>query len=106
VTTETDGIGTPGTNALTLSPEEESSLQRAVREAVRRQVVSMLERRGIGIPDDAQECPVCGDHVIILDEPPTFALDADGERICSACRAEQDFARMVRPHADIGGEGG
>ena len=101
-----DGIGTPGTQALLLSEDERASLQLAVRESVHRQIVAMLRRRGISLVEQGTTCPRCGEMVIVLDQPSTFALDVDGERICCACRAERDFDLMVRPDADIGGEGG
>ena len=104
--TDVDGFGTPGTHALKITPEEEDKLAVAVRESVRRQVTAMLRRRGIRL-DDADACPSCGDRIIVLDEPPTFAFDLDEQqRICLACEAEREFIRMVRPPADIGGEGG
>lgn len=103
---DVDGFGTPGTQALKITPEQEDHLAVAVRESVRRQVTAMLRQRGIPL-DDAESCPVCGDRIIVLDEPPTFAFDLEEQRrICLACEAEREFIRMVRPPADIGGEGG
>ena len=78
----------------------------AVRESVRRQILSLLRRRGID-PTTAIACPACGERVIHLEQPATFVFDRRSrDYLCRACGAERDFAHMTRPDADIGGEGG
>jgi hypothetical protein len=88
-----------------LTTGEQEALARAVRATVHDQIIDLLERRGLISSDDLVQCPRCGDRVILLDQPATFAIDA-GSRICAACRAESDFIRIVLPEDDIGGEGG
>jgi len=105
VVEDLDGIGVPGTHALVLDLDEQRKLAEAVRESVRRQLRSFLQLRGVTIPADALECQECGERTILLDQPKTYVHDHD-RHICSACGAERDFVRMVRPPADIGGEGG
>lgn len=103
---ETDAIGAPGTHASSLDVEEQRLLAGAVRESVRRQILALLRRRGID-PRQAIPCPSCNEHVIHLRQPSTFIFDrAARDYLCKACAAERDFVRMVRPVADIGGEGG
>lgn len=100
------GIGVPGTHALSLDIDEGRLLSAAVRESVRRQVLSLLRLRKID-PSEAIPCPHCGDRAIVLDQPRTFVFDrSDRDYLCKACAAEREFARMVHPQADIGGEGG
>ncbi|HEX9712062.1 MAG TPA: hypothetical protein VGB52_05835 [Actinomycetota bacterium] len=101
------GIGVPGTSQTTLSLEEHESLARAVRETVKRDTLDVLRRRGPIPTAELIECPGCGDRVIHIDSPPSYVFDRDrNARICKACGAERDFIQMVRPDADIGGEGG
>lgn len=103
----TGGIGVPGTSPIALQVDEQDTLARAVRETVRRSVLDLLRRRGPMATAELVECPGCGDRVIHLDSPPSFVFDRRrNERICKACGAERDFISMVRPDADIGGEGG
>lgn len=103
---EIDGIGAPGTRALTFDGDEQRLLASAVRESVRRQVMALLRLRKID-PEQAIPCPVCADRSIYLNQPRTFVFDrASRDYLCKACAAEREFARMVRPQADIGGEGG
>lgn len=80
----------------------------AVRETFRRQVIDLLNERGLSSSPDLRECPRCGDRTILLEQPATFGLDpATHGPICAACRAEQDFLEIVAPDVvDIGGEGG
>lgn len=78
----------------------------AVRETFRRQVLDLLAERGLASSPDLRECPRCGDRIILLDQPATFAPDrASKARICTACRAEQDFRAIVAPDMEHGGEG-
>jgi hypothetical protein len=102
-----DEIGGIGESAapLKVSVEEEPQLQEAVRESVHRQIVVLLERRGVTKSPDLLRCPICGDRVILLDLPSTFVLH-EGDRICAPCGAERDLINVVHPEADIGGEGG
>jgi len=101
-----DGIGAPGTQALRLDVDEQRLLAGAVRESVRRQIVSLLRRRRLD-PRAAIPCPTCGERVIFLDQAQSFVFDRRArEYMCKACAAERDFTAMVRPQADIGGEGG
>ncbi|HEX9775876.1 MAG TPA: hypothetical protein VGB83_09905 [Actinomycetota bacterium] len=101
-----DGIGVPGTPAMRIPEDQERLFAAAVRESVRRQTESMLKHRGVRMSADAVRCPRCGERLIMLDEPSTFVLGSDNERLCTACGAERDFFTMVRPQTDIGGEGG
>ena len=79
----------------------------AVRETVHRQILDLLERRGLITRVDLIACPQCGDRVILLDQPGTFVFDRQhDERICAACGAARDFIKLVEPEADFGGEGG
>jgi DNA-directed RNA polymerase subunit RPC12/RpoP len=101
-----DGIGAPGTHAFELAADEHRLLAGAVRESVRRQIVSLLRRRGLD-PRQAIPCPTCGERVIFLDQTQSFVFDRRArEYLCKACAAERDFTAMVHPQADIGGEGG
>lgn len=102
------GLGVPGTNPAALPDEEQrSTMASAVRETLRAQVIELLERRGLAGSPDLVECPRCGDRIILLDQPATFAIDkADRSRICAACGGEADFLAMIAPEADIGGEAG
>ena len=103
---DADAIGAPGTQALSLDVEEQRLLAGAVRESVRRQILGLLRRRGID-PRQAIPCPSCSERVIHLRQPSTFVFDrAARDYLCKACAAERDFVAMVRPVADIGGEGG
>jgi len=101
------GIGIPGTSPISFSIEEQDSLASAVRATVRNSVLDLLRRRGPIATAELIECPSCSDRVIHLDSPPSFVFDhRRQERICTACGAERDYISMVRPDADIGGEGG
>ena len=92
---------------LTVPLDEEPRLAAAVRESVHRQIVEILERRGLTRSPDLIACPTCGDRVILLDIPSTYVFDRDEKtRICAACGAERDLVHLVRPDADVGGEGG
>ena len=103
MTDEVGGIGQSAT-PLKVSVEDQPKLQEAVRESVHRQIVTLLERRGVIASPDLLQCPRCGDKVILLDLPSTFVLD-QGDRICSPCGAERDLIHVVWPSGDIGGEG-
>lgn len=101
-----DGIGASGTDALRIDIDEQRLLASAVRESVRRQVMSLLRLRNID-PGQAIPCPSCGERSIHLRQPRTFVFDRRArDYLCKACAAERAFAAMVHPPADIGGEGG
>ena len=85
--------------------EEHDAFVSAVRTSLRRQVAGAVERRSTPSSSGTQRCPRCGDDIIILDQPMTFALEA-GTPICKACRGERDLAAIAFPDADMGGEGG
>lgn len=100
------GWGAPGTQALTIDIDEQRLLSAAVRESVRRQVLAILRLRKID-SRHAIPCPSCGERSILLKQPRTYVFDrTERDYLCKACAAEREFARMVHPQADIGGEGG
>lgn len=90
-----------------IEPEDRSEMLDAVRETFRQQTLIVLEARGLASSPDLRECPRCGDRVILLDHPLTFAIDKRTKQpICQACRAEEDYLSISLPDAEIGGEGG
>ena len=103
-------IDLEGSPARFTSAEQEgpelASLARAVRASIRSQVVDLLERHGLLHRSDLERCPVCGDKVIVLEQPGTFVYDrAHDRRICAACGAERDLLVILDPVVEIGGEG-
>ena len=85
---------------------EQAGLARAVRASIRSQVIDLLDRRGLLHKGDLQRCPICGDKVIVLEQPGTFVYDgARDRRICAACGAERDLLVILDPVVEIGGEG-
>ena len=86
---------------------DQARLARAVRATIRSQVIDLLDRHGLLHKKDVQQCPSCGDKVIVLEQPGTYVYDrANDRKICSACGAERDLVVMLDPVVDIGGEGG
>ena len=93
------------TSAEQAGPEF-AKLARAVRASIRSQVIDLLDRHGLLHKPDLQRCPVCGDKVIVLEQPGTFVYDrARDRRICAACGAERDLLVILDPVVEIGGEG-
>jgi hypothetical protein len=79
----------------------EPTLVDAVRTSVRRQVRAALERNGV-IDNSLLECPRCGDRIISLAVPVSYALDGS-EKMCRPCRAQIELSSD--PMVDLGGEG-
>lgn len=79
----------------------EPQLVDAVRSSVRRQVRAALEMHGATA---LTECPRCGDRIISLDVPMSFAVDG-AQRICRACRAQMELDAASDVFIDLGGEG-
>ena len=85
---------------------EQAGLARAVRASIRGQVIDLLGRHGLLNKADLQRCPMCGDKVIVLEQPGTFVYDAArDQKICAACGAERDLHVILDPVVEIGGEG-
>lgn len=91
-----------------LTAHDPESFGRAAREAVRAQVRTELERRGLKDSPDLEACPRCGDRIIHRDVASTYVKDrALDSLICAPCGTEQSVLRMVLPDVlDIGGESG
>jgi len=70
----------------------------AVRTSIEQLVRVVLDRRE---PGSLLECPRCGDRIISLDVPMSYALDGT-ERICRPCRAQIELT--AEPDDELGGE--
>jgi DNA-directed RNA polymerase subunit RPC12/RpoP len=107
IVTDSDAvIDLEGTQQARFTSAEQAGLARAVRASIRSQVIDLLDRHGLLHKSDLQRCPVCGDKVIVLEQPGTFVYDrARDRRICAACGAERDLLVILDPVVEIGGEG-
>jgi len=76
----------------------------AVRVSVQRQVRAALERKGITDERSLLDCPRCGERIIALDVPVSFARAGD-EQICRPCRAQAELEATEQQGIDVGGEG-
>lgn len=77
------------------------ALIEAVRTSLQQQVHAAIART---VGDQRQallECPRCGDRIIALDVPVSFA-HVGFERICRPCRAQIELT--AEPDVDLGGE--
>jgi len=98
-----DTVRAPEISSLPL--DEHDALAGAVREAVHRRIIDLIERRNA--EPLLVNCSACGERAILLDEPATFVYDRSTHtEICSACAAERAVTSMYEPQVDIGGEGG
>lgn len=77
------------------------ALIEAVRTSMQQQVRSAIELTGRPGIDALLACPRCGDRIIALDVPLSFA-HVGMERICRPCRAQLELS--AEPDAELGGE--
>lgn len=85
-----------------MSDGSTTAFAEAVRESVRRQAKAAIERRAFS-EASLLECPRCGDRIVSLDEPLTFARTGTGW-ICRPCRAQTELHELDHT-IDLGGEG-
>lgn len=95
----------PGT-AISRTQEEQEALAGAAREAMRHQILELLDKRGLAGSADLIACSRCGERTISLAQAATWVKDrATKQRICAACGTEQALLDALTPSHEIGGEG-
>lgn len=77
------------------------ALIEAVRTSIQQQVRSAIDLTGAAEADALLACPRCGDRIIALDVPYSFA-HLGTERICRPCRAQIELT--AESEAELGGE--
>ncbi len=86
--------------------EEQETFAAAARDSTRRQVAEMLAERDLALSGDLEPCPRCGERVILALQPGTWTRErVSSRRICSPCGTELSLLELMRPDAEIGGEG-
>ena len=84
---------------------EQEALAAAARESMRRQVLELLRTRNLLDSPDLEDCPRCGERLIIVAQAATWVRDTKTrERICAPCGTEQALLGLLFPD-EIGGEG-